>query len=102
MVGIDQGFFQSELGKVKLETRFFPAGPELMEAMASGKIDVAYIGSGPAITDFARGVPIQIISGASNVGAVPVAAPQSGIRNPKDLAGKRMPYRSMGIPTIFL
>lgn len=96
LVGIDQGYFQSELGQVKLETRVFSAGPELMEAMAAGEIDVAYIGPGPALTGFARGVPIQIISGANNAGAVLVAAPKSGISSPKDLAGKKVAIPQYG------
>jgi len=96
LVGIDQGFFQSELGQVKLEIRVFSAGPELMEAMAAGEIDVAYIGPGPALTGFARGVPIQIISGASNAGAVLVATQKSGISTPKDLAGKKVAIPQYG------
>ncbi|WP_094602873.1 Putative aliphatic sulfonates-binding protein [Sporomusa silvacetica DSM 10669] len=96
LVGIDQGFFQSELGQIKLETRVFSAGPELMEAMAAGEIDVAYIGPGPALTGFARGVPIQIISGASSAGAVLVADPKSNINGLKDLAGKKVAIPQYG------
>lgn len=96
LVGIDQGFFQEEFGQIKLETRVFAAGPELMEAMAAGEIDVAYIGPGPALTGFARGVPIQFISGASNAGAVLVAAPKSCISSPKDLAGKKVAIPQYG------
>lgn len=96
LVGIDQGFFQSELGEIKLETRVFNAGPELMEAMAAGEIDVAYVGPGPALTGFARGVPIQIISGASNGGAVLVTANNSDINSLQDLANKKIAIPQYG------
>lgn len=96
LVGVDQGFFQNELGQLKLETRVFSAGPELMEAMAAGEIDVAYIGPGPALTGFARGVPLQIISGASNAGAVLVADPKRDITSLQDLAGKKIAVPQYG------
>ncbi|PYE56603.1 ABC transporter substrate-binding protein [Deinococcus yavapaiensis] len=96
LVALERGYFQKELGKVKLEAREFVAGTALNEAFAAGQIDVAYIGPGPAINGFTRGLPMQIVAGASNAGAVLVARSDVKITGVKDLAGKRVAVPSLG------
>lgn len=96
LVGLERGLFQKELGKVKLDAREFVAGTALNEAFAAGQIDVAYIGPGPAINGFVRGLPLQIVAGASNAGAVLVARNDVKIAGVKDLAGKRVAVPALG------
>ena len=96
LVGIQQGFFQKELGETKLIVSEFANGSQVNEAFAAGAIDASYVGPGPAINAFLRGVPIQIYAGAANAGAVLVARQGSGIRNVKALGGKKVAVPTRG------
>ncbi|GGJ40132.1 ABC transporter substrate-binding protein [Deinococcus roseus] len=96
LVGLEKGYFQKELGNVKLTSKEFVAGTALNEAFAAGEIDIGYIGPGPAINGAVRGLPVQIIAGASNAGAVLVARKGSGIKTYKDLEGKKVAVPSLG------
>jgi len=96
LVGLERGTFQKALGKTKLDAREFVSGTTLMEAFAAGQIDLAYVGPGPAINGAARGMPLQIVAGASEAGAVLIARKDSGIKSYKDLAGKRVAVPSLG------
>ncbi|MBZ9712135.1 ABC transporter substrate-binding protein [Deinococcus multiflagellatus] len=96
LVGLERGTFQKALGKVKLEPKEFVSGTTLTEAFAAGQIDIAYIGPGPAINAIGRGMPVQIIAGASEAGAVLVARKDSAIKSYKDLAGKTVAVPSLG------
>lgn len=96
LVGLEKGYFQKALGSAKLDPREFVSGTSLMEAFAAGQIDIAYVGPGPAINGAARGMPLQIVAGASEAGAVLIARKDSGIKSYKDLSGKRVAVPSLG------
>ena len=96
LVGLERGTFQKALGKVKLEPKEFVSGTTLTEAFAAGQIDIAYVGPGPAINAATRGMPLQIVAGASEAGAVLIVRKDSGIKGYKDLAGKRVAVPSLG------
>ncbi len=96
LVGVQRGLFQKALGNTKLTVRAFANGSQVNEAFASGAIDASYVGPGPAINAFLRGVPIQIYAGAANAGAVLVARKDSGVRNVKALAGKKVAVPTRG------
>lgn len=97
LVGIQRGLIQKNLPDgVKLVVREFANGSQINEAYAAGAIDAAYVGPGPAMNAFMRGVPIQVIAGAANAGAVLVARGDTGIRNVKALAGKKVAVPTRG------
>lgn len=96
LVGIDQGFFRQAMGNVELDVKVFHAGPELMEAMAAGEVDMAYVGPGPALTGWARGMPVCIVAGANEGGAVLVATADADIAKVDDLAGKKVAIPQFG------
>ncbi|MBZ9752421.1 ABC transporter substrate-binding protein [Deinococcus sp. HMF7604] len=96
LVGVQRGIFQKELGGVKLVVKEFANGSQINEAFAAGAIDAAYVGPGPAMNAFMRGVPIQVYAGAANAGAVLVARKDSGVRNVKGLAGKKVAVPTRG------
>ncbi len=96
LVGIQKGLIQKELGATKLVVSEFANGSQVNEAFAAGAIDASYVGPGPAINAFLRGVPIQIYAGAANAGAVLVARNGSGIRNVKALSGKKVAVPTRG------
>ncbi|MBC7645935.1 MAG: ABC transporter substrate-binding protein, partial [Pseudopedobacter sp.] len=67
LVAIDQKFFEKQLGAgIKLEVREFANGSTVNEAFAAGAIDFSYMGPGPAMNSFMRGVPVQVISAAAS------------------------------------
>ena len=90
VLGVDSGDFAKAVGPV--ETKTFNAGPELIEALFAGQIDVGYVGPGPVITAYARshGKGIRVISGAAADGVVIVARRESGIRTLADLKGRKV------------
>lgn len=96
LIGLEKGYFAKELGSVKLDARSFVAGTALNEAFAAGQIDIGYIGPGPVINGAAKGLPVQIIAGASNAGAVLIVRKDLKIAGYKDLAGKRVAVPSLG------
>ncbi|GAA4022212.1 ABC transporter substrate-binding protein [Deinococcus rubellus] len=96
LVGIQKGLIQKELGNTRLVVSEFANGSQVNEAFAAGAIDASYVGPGPAINAFLRGVPIQIYAGAANAGAVLVARQGSGIRNVKALSGKKVAVPTRG------
>ncbi|WP_101675491.1 ABC transporter substrate-binding protein [Alloalcanivorax mobilis] len=50
---------------LNLKLTRFSSGPAMVQALASGTLDVAYIGIGPAMVSKAKGVPIKVV--AANV-----------------------------------
>lgn len=96
LVGVQRGLFQKELGNVKLTVKEFANGSQVNEAFAAGAIDAAYVGPGPAMNAFLRGVPVQVYAGAANAGAVLVGRKDSGIRNVKGLSGKKVAVPTRG------
>ena len=45
-----------------LETTSFSSGPAMVQALASGRFDVAYIGIGPAMVAAAHGVALKVVA----------------------------------------
>ena len=81
-----QGQFESNGIKTKLVQ--FNNGGDLMTAMASGDVDVGYVGITPALASIEKGVPVKVISAAQTEGSGIVVAKNSGISSAQDLAGK--------------
>ncbi len=66
----------------------FNNGGDLMTAMASGDIDVGYVGIAPVLSSVEKGVPVKVISSAQTEGSGIVVTQESGITSAADLAGK--------------
>ena len=81
-----QGQFESNGIKTKLVQ--FNNGGDLMTAMASGDVDVGYVGITPALASIEKGVPVKVISAAQTEGSGIVVAKNSGISSAQDLTGK--------------
>lgn len=98
LIGKNQGRFQKLLGdKYPIEWKQFNAGPAEIEALLAGELDIAYVGPGPAVNGYARSKgEIQIISGASDAGAVLIARKDAGIKEVKDLQGKKVAIPQFG------
>jgi len=96
LIGVQQGYFADELGKTKLSTQVFNAGPDEVEALFAGGLDAAYIGPSPTINAYgqSKGDAIRIISGAASGGAELVV--RDGINSPQDLKGKTLASPQLG------
>jgi NitT/TauT family transport system substrate-binding protein len=75
ILGVDQDIFAEALGRDRLESTTFNAGPAAIEALLSEAIDAAYIGPSPTVNAWARSKAITIISGATSGGAALVVKP---------------------------
>ena len=68
----------------------FNNGGDLMTAMASGDVDVGYVGITPVLSSIEKGVPVKVISAAQTEGSGIVVSKDSGINSVSDLAGKKI------------
>ena len=72
---------------ITVELHEYNNGGDLMSAMASGDVDVGYVGITPALSSIQKGVPIKITAGAQTEGSGLVAH-DSSISSIEDLKGK--------------
>src|SRR3954447_3718808 len=96
LIGVQQGFFQKELGDTKLSTQVFNAGPDEVEALFAGGLDAAYIGPSPTINAYGQsdGDALRIIAGAASGGAQLVV--RDGIDSADDLKGTTLASPQLG------
>ena len=96
IVGVEDGIFAKALGKNKLKTQTFNAGPEATQALLSGALDATYIGPGPSTNAYAKsgGKAVRIISGATSGGAALVVKPD--ITSVAGLKGKKIATPQLG------
>ncbi len=100
ILGFARGDFKkcfAESG-IAVEPVLFSAGPTAIEALFANRVDIAYVGPGPAINGYVRsgGREVVLISGCAANGVAIVARPGSGIRNLSDLAGKKIAVPAIG------
>ncbi len=85
-VADQQGLYEEN--NISVELVQFNNGGDLMTAMASGDVDVGYVGISPVLSSVAAGVPAKVISAAQTEGSGIVVTENSGINSGADLAGK--------------
>lgn len=96
-IALEKGYFAREWGNdVKIEVTAFDNGSDLSIAMATGDIDVGFVGPGPATTFFLKSGNFRVVSGSNNGGAVLVARNGAGINGVKDLVDKTIAIPSKG------
>ena len=91
------GFFKA-LAPAKVEEKVFKAGPEEIEALFAGEVDLGYIGPGPALNGYLKsgGKALKIVAGAASGGAALIARSDVAISSVKDLAGKKVAVPQTG------
>ncbi len=96
LIAVDKGYFTKELGKTKLTTQTFNAGPDEVSALLGGSLDAAFIGSGPAINAFSKsdGAAVRLVAGATSGGVQLVVKPT--ITSKQDLVGKTIADPQLG------
>ena len=99
IIGMEKGTFQNQLGNnTVIEPILFDAGPQVIESIFAGSIDIAYVGPGPAINGFLKSEDhnVKILSGAASGGASFIVHPNSKINSVADFAGKRIAAPQIG------
>ncbi len=83
---------QGQYAKNGINTKLvqFNNGGDLMTAMASGDVDVGYVGITPVLSSIEKGVPVKVISAAQTEGSGIVVSKNSGINSVYDLEGKKI------------
>ena len=83
-----------------IDWRKFDNGADIIAAIASGDVQIGYLGSSPLTAAITRKVPVQTFLIATQIGAAEalVAREGSGIKTPQDLIGKKIavPFVSTG------
>ncbi|WP_114392849.1 ABC transporter substrate-binding protein [Oleisolibacter albus] len=87
---------------IKVETKIFAKGPDIMQAIMAGELDVGATASEAAISARANGAPIYVVAGFAQGGARLVATPASGIKTVADLKGKTVGVTRGGIQEVLL
>ncbi|MDI4632113.1 ABC transporter substrate-binding protein [Pelomonas sp. V22] len=75
---------------IKVEENIFAKGPDVMQAIIAGELDVGATASEAAVAGRSKGVPIYVVAGFATGGARLVARPDAGIKSVKDLKGKKV------------
>ena len=87
---------------IKVEEHMFAKGPDVMQAILAGELDVGATASEAAISGRANGAPIYVVAGFAKGGARLVARPGDGIKTIADLKGKRVGVTRGGIHEVLL
>ena len=94
----DGAYEQATGGNIKW--RKFDNGADIIAAIASGDVQIAYLGSSPLTAAITRNVPVETFLIATQLGGSEalVARDGSGINSPQDLVGKKVavPFVSTG------
>ena len=93
IVGLENGIFENGIGQqVQIETKLFDSGPQVIESMFAGSIDIAYVGPGPVINGFLKsdGNDIKILAGAASGGASFIVKSDSELDSIENFDGKRI------------
>lgn len=85
-------FFEQQFPNVKIAWKEFPAGPQTLEALAVGAIDVGYTGDVPIIFSLAAGKELKYLGyeDGSQQGHALLLPLNSPIKKLSDLKGKRI------------
>lgn len=85
------GAYEKATGS-KISWRKFDNGADVITAIASGDVQIGYLGSSPLTAAATRKVPVETFLIATQIGAAEalVARNGSGINSPQDLIGKKI------------
>ena len=78
------------LGGKSIEFVKFTSGTEVINAMASGSVDISLNGSSPTAAGYSRGVDLQVIYIYDNINDAEALVVDDSVTAPQDLAGKKI------------
>lgn len=92
------GFLTKRLGAVGATpiVKSFNAGPDVIQAILSGSLDIASIGPNPTITAYvqSKGAGVRVIAGSTSGGAALIVRPD--ITTPEALRGRKVASPQLG------
>jgi taurine transport system substrate-binding protein len=93
------GAYEKATG-AKISWRKFDAGAEVITAIASGDVQIGYVGSSPIAAASSKGLPVETFLVATQLGGSEALVVRNGsnINKPEDLVGKKVavPFVSTG------
>ena len=92
LVARDEKFIETAFPHAKVEWKEFPAGPQMLEALAIGAVDYGYVGNTPPIFAQAANKDLNYIGYevSSDSALALVVPPKSSIHKIEDIKGKRI------------
>lgn len=96
IVGVSEGIFVDQMNGIKIKTKIFPNGSLFMDALATGQIDLGYVGPGPAINRYLQGADVKALASASTGGTVLVTSKDFKYNSVKDLDNKIIATPALG------
>ena len=99
IVGMERGIFGEYMpSDVRIKTMIFDSGPQVVESMFAGSLDLAYVGPGPAINAFLNSEDgsIRVLSGAASGGTSFVMHPSADSLHSFDFAHKKIAAPQIG------
>ena len=93
LVARAKGHFEERFkDKAAIEWNIFNSGPEAIEALFAGAIDILYVGPNPAANGFVRseGKALRVIAGVAGGGSAFVVRENSEIKQFEDIRGHRV------------
>ena len=92
-----QNWLESKVG-MPVDWYDFGAGPEAMEALRTGSLDVCYVGPNPALNAHLKtaGKEVRVIAGSARGGAALVVQGDGGVKDAQDLRGLRIATPQFG------
>lgn len=96
LVGMASGDFARGLNNVTLDSKTYPAGPAVMEALRAGIVDIAYTGPYPPLKGFIKSRDIVLLAACAQGGTELLVAKNSPIKSVKELKGKKVAVNQTG------
>ncbi|MBI4373056.1 MAG: ABC transporter substrate-binding protein, partial [Candidatus Omnitrophica bacterium] len=93
MIARSTQYFEKSFGpETVVEWKTFNAGPEAIEALFAGELDLLYVGPNPAVNGFVRSKSdaLRIIAGVASGGAAFIVRTEAKIERFEDIQGKRV------------
>lgn len=94
---VDGGWIEGKVG-MPVDWYEFTAGPEAMEALRVGSLDLAYVGPNPALNAHlkTKGEEVRVVAGSARGGAALVVQGSSDVHDALGLKGKRIATPQFG------
>lgn len=83
------GAYEQATG-AKINWQKFDGGADVIAAVASGSLDIGYVGSSPLAAAASRELPIETVFVVGLISEAEALAVKDGISKPEDLAGKKI------------
>ena len=100
IAGLENRIFENGIGQqIQIETKLFDSGPQVIESIFAGSIDIAYVGPGPVINGFLKsdGKDIKILAGAASGGASFIVKSDSELDSIENFAGNELLLHKLAI-----